>query len=150
MRNPLKAETIERISAAQTAPATGPERRLQIINELIAKTGTGTPIMKARWQLEADVIEMIVENEKALADEKAKARLLVMLFPRQTEAEVDAFLALTERPEYNGTFYLDKEPTDDELRAIEDESPFTLSDMDLPDEGTDNRASTQWTEHGYY
>ena len=36
-----------------------------------------------------------------------------------TEAEVDEFLALTERPEYNGTFYLDTEPTDDDLRAID-------------------------------
>ena len=36
-----------------------------------------------------------------------------------TEAEVDAFLALTERPEYNSTFYLDTEPTDDDLRAID-------------------------------
>ena len=36
-----------------------------------------------------------------------------------TEAEVDEFLALTERPEYLGTFYLDKEPTDDDLREID-------------------------------
>ena len=30
------------------------------------------------------------------------------------------------------------------------DTPFTLSDTDLPDEGTDTRASTQWREHGYY
>ena len=66
MRNPLKAETIERISAAQTAPATGPEFRLQLLNELINKAGTGTPVMKARWQDEADMIAMTLENEKAI------------------------------------------------------------------------------------
>lgn len=41
----------------------------------------------------------------------------------ETEEEIDAFLALTTLPEYQGTFYLD-EPTDDELREIEGEQAF--------------------------
>lgn len=49
------------------------ERRLQILNELIAKTGVGTPEMKLRWQTEADDLEMTIETEKGIELAEAMA-----------------------------------------------------------------------------
>lgn len=43
------------------------------------------------------------------------------------------------------------EPTAKESEWLLEQLPFAPSPTDpQPDEGTDNRASTQWREHGYY
>ena len=110
------------------------ERRLQILNELIAKTDVGTPEMKTRWQAEAEDIKEAIMLEYEIEEAAIEVERIYGQY-NVTEAIVDAFLALTERVEWD-PFYLD-EPTDDELRAIEG-----------ADDGADDRPSTQMREHG--
>ena len=112
------------------------ERRLQILNELIAKTDVGTPEMKTRWQAEAEDIKEAIMLEYEIEEAAIEVERIYGQY-NVTEAIVDAFLALTERVEWD-PFYLD-EPTDDKLRAIEG-----------ADDGADDRPSTQMREHGPY
>lgn len=84
---------------------------------------------------------------------------------RLNDELLEAFIEIIERPEYDPAY--DREPTDEELRAIEAENeaaeirdwlgepPTAREQRDaaygvLDLDGSDNRPSTQWREHGYY
>ena len=88
MRNPLLPQTIERISAAQTPAVPTLEKQVEVLSDLIERrVGTGEMIM--RWQIKRAELEWQI----VCRDEGINA----------TEAQVDALLAILERPEYDAT-----------------------------------------------
>lgn len=113
MYHPLTSKTIERISAAQTPvrPATL-EERLEILIDLIegADRRGATPEMVARWQDEAEKIELEIECRKAIEIVAVNTNYFLEFRRAIAKAYADEL------------FYLDTpEPTDDDLRAIEAE-----------------------------
>lgn len=139
MRNPLRPETIERISAAQTGKAAeltvvyALDHFRKSFKQQFSEMLKGNPYSQ-------HVMDNALENIMRIAiDDEA----------HQNYGEVvDA--------EETATDWM-REPTDAELQQIAEEEETKSYDF-LKDEvygqadldGSDNRPSTNWREHGYY
>lgn len=112
MRNPLRPETIERISAAQKGVIVTPEARLNELKHLISKEGVGSPYARERWRAEIEQLELDLETQKAIEIVAANANQFRYM------RQAIAFACI--RAEEQQLEWLD-EPTDAELQLIADE-----------------------------
>lgn len=148
MYNPLKASTIERISAAQTpARPQTLEERLAMLNRMV-ELGLGSPDVTERRKEEIEQIEGYLESEKIIEIVQANAEH----FREFRVAIALACLKAEEAYKPSEEQELDEWLQPDEIVARLDSFSVRSDGAWIPnaseDDGADDRPSTQMREHG--